>query len=167
MRSVGGWQYTQGGEGGGASLCAGIISPGKISEGENFATLVNPKTYTASRTHCTAKASRFRQGKFSLTSLNTSHCVQTVCVRAHACCVCVRRPALACEGGSGITIGGCILAHMPLGSSRPLILRLPPNHWPQVLSVRAQAFSAHAHGDSCRVAWLTDHFLHLGRPMVA
>ena len=38
---------------------------GKISEGENYATLANPKAYTASRTRCTAKAPRFRQGKFS------------------------------------------------------------------------------------------------------
>ena len=49
---------------GGMSSC-GIISPRKTAEGEIFATLANPKAYTASRTHCIAKAPRFRRRKFS------------------------------------------------------------------------------------------------------
>ena len=50
---------------GGGGVHAGIISPGKISEGENSATLATLKTYTASHTHCTPKAPRFRQENFA------------------------------------------------------------------------------------------------------
>ena len=44
----------------GGEFRAGIVSLGKFSEGEICATIGNPKADTASRTHCTAKALRFR-----------------------------------------------------------------------------------------------------------
>ena len=42
----------------------GRISLGRISEGDNSATVAHPKAPTASRTRCTAKAPGCRQGKF-------------------------------------------------------------------------------------------------------
>ena len=55
-----GWHPARGRRrGGGGGGHAGIISPWKSSEGENLATLANPKSYTASRTHCTANTPRF------------------------------------------------------------------------------------------------------------
>ena len=52
------------GWGGGGGLCGDHFA-GKISEAEKFATLANPKAHTTSRTHCTAKAPTFRQGKIT------------------------------------------------------------------------------------------------------
>ena len=63
----------------GDNFRAGITSPWKIiSEGENFATLANPKAHTASRTHCTAKAPRFRRGKISPRPLKTKLSCETI-----------------------------------------------------------------------------------------
>ena len=61
----------------------GIISPGTISEGGNFTTFANPKAYTASHTHCTAKSPRFRWGKASPPYLKTKILHDTIPARNH------------------------------------------------------------------------------------
>ena len=48
-----------------------FIALGKFSDGGNFAPLANPKPYTASRTHCTAKTPRFCERKIAAPSLET------------------------------------------------------------------------------------------------
>ena len=56
--------------GGGVISCWDYFA-GKILEGDILANLANAKAYNASRTHCTAKAPRFRQGKISPSALKT------------------------------------------------------------------------------------------------
>ena len=43
-----------------------------------------------------------------------------------------------------MTVGGCILARLPIGNSQPPIPRPPPKHWSQPLSMRTQVFPAAA-----------------------